>query len=233
MNKRTFLKSGIAIGTGIIVSPLMASQAFTGTKNISFAGIDQIKLPYAYNALEPYIDAATMELHYTKHHAGYVANLKKAIDAEKLSGKSLEDLFSSVSKYSPAIRNHGGGTYNHNLFWQVMKPGGGGEPKGSLKKEIDKTFGSYAAFKEEFSAKATSVFGSGWAWLILQNGKLKITSTPNQDNPLMDTAQDKGKPLFALDVWEHAYYLKYKNMRADYIGAFWNVVNWDFVNGLI
>jgi superoxide dismutase, Fe-Mn family len=233
MNKRTFLKNGLAFGAGIIVAPGIAGNSLTGKiKDPSSPAFDQIKLPYAYNALEPYIDAATMELHYSKHHAGYAANFKKALESDGLTSKSLKEIFGSVSKHSAAIRNHGGGTFNHNLFWQVMKPGGGGEPKGALKTAIDSSFGSFSAFREQFSARASTVFGSGWAWLIVQDGKLKITSTPNQDNPLMDVAQDRGIPILGLDVWEHAYYLKYQNRRADYINAFWSVVNWDHVAGL-
>lgn len=232
MNKRTFLKSGLALGAGVLFSPVLTGNSMTGRMRDPLSNnFDQIKLPYAYNALEPYIDAATMELHYSKHHAGYAANFKKAVDAEGLAGKSIEEIFGAVSKYSVAIRNHGGGNFNHNLFWEVMKPGGGGEPKGALKKSIDVSFGSFGAFKEQFAAKAASVFGSGWAWLILQDGKLKVTSTSNQDNPLMDVVPDRGKPILGLDVWEHAYYLKYQNRRVDYVGAFWNVINWDNVAG--
>jgi superoxide dismutase, Fe-Mn family len=230
MNKRTFLKSGLSLGAGILIAPSIAANSFTDTiKDPSLSSIDQIKLPYGYDALEPYIDAATMELHYSKHHAAYASNFKKAVESEGATGKSAEEIFASMSKYSATMRNHGGGTYNHNLFWEIMKPKGGGEPTGELKKAIEKDFGSFSSFKEQFAAKASTVFGSGWAWLIIQDGKLKVTSTPNQDNPLMDIAQDKGKPILALDVWEHAYYLKYQNRRPDYIGAFWNVVNWDHV----
>ena len=235
MDKRTFLKTSLAMGAGMMAVPVMSAGIFSGSYGSSdnltssdMSGFGQIKLPYSFDALEPYVDAQTMELHYQKHHAGYAGNFKKAVEAEGLTGKSLKEIFGAVSKYSPAIRNHGGGTFNHNLFWKSMKPGGGGEPKGALKKSIEKHFGSVKAFKEEFSAKASSVFGSGWAWLIVQDGKLKITSTPNQDNPLMDVSAERGKPLIGLDVWEHAYYLKYQNRRADYIGAFWNVVNWEF-----
>jgi superoxide dismutase, Fe-Mn family len=233
MNKRTFLKNGLSLGAGILIAPSIAANSFTNTiKEPSLNSIDQIKLPYGYDALEPYIDAATMELHYSKHHAAYAANFKKAIDSEGATGKTAKEIFASMSKYSSAMRNHGGGTYNHNLFWQVMKPKGGGEPTGELKKAIEKDFGSFSAFKEQFAAKASTVFGSGWAWLIVQDGKLKVTSTPNQDNPLMDVAQEKGQPILAIDVWEHAYYLKYQNRRADYISSFWNVVNWDHVSKL-
>ena len=231
MNKREFLKTGFALGAGIVTAPVFAgNNLFTNaTTRISSTGFSQLKLPYAYDALEPYIDAKTMEVHYSKHHAGYTANLNKAATDGGILNKSIEEILKSVSKYSTAVRNNGGGFYNHNLFWEVMKPGGGGIPKGVLKKKIDSTFGSFDAFKSQFSQKATTVFGSGWAWLLEHNGSLIISSTPNQDNPLMDIVAEKGHPLLAIDVWEHAYYLKYQNRRADYIGAFWNVVNWEFV----
>ena len=230
MNKRTFLKTGIALGAGLVAAPAMAGNNILGRSlKDSSSGFVQIELPYSFSALEPYIDARTMELHYSKHHAGYTANFNKAAGAEGIAFKSLKDIFSSVSRYSALVRNNGGGFYNHNLFWECMSPQGGGEPEGSLKKSIDTNFGSFAAFKDSFAKAATGVFGSGWAWLIVQDGKLKITSTPNQDNPLMDVATERGKPILALDVWEHAYYLNYQNRRGDYISAFWNVVDWKFV----
>jgi len=188
------------------------------------------KLPYDYSALEPHIDARTMEIHHTKHHNAYVTNLNNAIagtDAEKLS---LDDIMKSVSKFGPAVRNNGGGHYNHSLFWQVMKPNGGGTPSGDLASAINATFTSFDKFKEEFNKAAATRFGSGWAWLIVHDGRLIVTSTPNQDNPVMDVAEVKGTPILGLDVWEHAYYLNYQNRRPDYISAFWNVVNWDAVN---
>jgi len=188
------------------------------------------KLPYDYSALEPHIDARTMEIHHTKHHNAYVTNLNNAIsgtDAEKLS---LEDIMKSVSKFGPAVRNNGGGHYNHSMFWQVMKPNGGGAPSGDLASAINATFTSFDKFKEEFNKAAATRFGSGWAWLIVHDGRLIVTSTPNQDNPVMDIAEVKGTPILGLDVWEHAYYLNYQNRRPDYISAFWNVVNWDAVN---
>lgn len=188
-------------------------------------------LPYSYDALEPYIDAQTMELHYSKHHKGYFTKFTNAIEGTELENKSLEELFANVSKHPVAIRNHGGGFYNHSLFWEVMSPNGGGEPKGELADAIKKTFGSFDSFKEQFATAAKGRFGSGWAWLIVNDKKeLEICSTPNQDNPLMDVADCKGQPIFGLDVWEHAYYLKYQNRRPDYIEAFWNVVNWDAVD---
>lgn len=187
-------------------------------------------LPYAFNALEPHIDARTMEIHHGKHHNAYVTNLNNAIagtDAEKLS---IEEICKQVSKYSVAIRNNGGGHYNHSLFWTIMAPNAGGKPTGELADAINSTFGSFDEFKNKFAAAAAGRFGSGWAWLIVdKDGKLQITSTPNQDNPLMDVAEVQGTPILGLDVWEHAYYLNYQNRRPDYIAAWWNVVNWDQV----
>ncbi len=188
------------------------------------------KLDYAYNALEPNIDALTMEIHHTKHHAAYTNNLNAALEGTPNAGKSIEELLAGISKLSVAIRNNGGGYYNHNLFWKVIGPNGGGKPSGDLLAAIEKNFGSFDAFKDEFAKAGATRFGSGWAWLVKQaDGKLAITSTPNQDNPLMDIAEVKGTPILALDVWEHAYYLKYQNRRPDYISAFWNVVNWNEV----
>ncbi|HBG87998.1 MAG TPA: superoxide dismutase [Marinilabiliaceae bacterium] len=188
------------------------------------------KLDYAYNALEPHIDAATMEIHHTKHHAAYTNNLNAALEGSADAGKSIESLFADISKRSMAVRNNGGGFYNHNLFWKFLSPNGGGKPSGDLLAAIEKNFGSFDAFKDEFAKAAATRFGSGWAWLVKQaDGKLVVSSTPNQDNPLMDVAEVKGSPLLAIDVWEHAYYLKYQNRRPDYIGAFWNVVNWNEV----
>lgn len=188
-------------------------------------------LPYAFNALEPHIDARTMEIHHGKHHNAYVTNLNNAIagsDAEKLS---IEEICKNVSKYPVAVRNNGGGHYNHSLFWTIMGPNKGGAPTGALAEAINGAFGNFDEFKAKFSAAAAGRFGSGWAWLIIDgNKKLQITSTPNQDNPLMDVAEVKGSPVFGLDVWEHAYYLNYQNRRPDYISAFWNVVNWDEVS---
>lgn len=188
------------------------------------------KLDYAYDALEPHIDARTMEIHHTKHHAAYTNNLNAAVEGTDLAGKSIEDILANISSLSTAVRNNGGGFYNHNLFWKVMSPNGGGQPTGELAAAIDKAFGSFDKFKEQFNAAAATRFGSGWAWLVKQsNGELVVSSTPNQDNPLMDIADVKGTPILGLDVWEHAYYLNYQNRRPDYIGAFWNVINWDEV----
>ena len=187
------------------------------------------KLAYDYNALEPYIDARTMEIHHTKHHGGYTSKLNDAIKGTELENKSIEEILKNISKHSTAVRNNGGGFYNHKLFWEIMSPKGGGEPTGDLLNAINKDFGSFDKFKEEFNNAAATRFGSGWAWLIKQNEKLVVTSTPNQDNPLMDLAEVKGTPVLGLDVWEHAYYLKYQNKRPDYIDAFWNVIDWDQV----
>lgn len=184
------------------------------------------KLPYAFDALEPHIDARTMEIHHGKHHAAYVNNLNKAIENSEMSGKSLEELFSNISKLPAAVRNNGGGHYNHSLFWEIMGPQKGGEPTGVFKDAITGSFGSFEAFKEQFNNAAATRFGSGWAWLVHSNGKLVVSSTPNQDNPIMDVADVKGTPILGLDVWEHAYYLNYQNRRPDYISAWWNVVNW-------
>ncbi len=188
------------------------------------------KLDYAYDALEPHIDSHTMEIHHSKHHAAYTTNLNKALEGSGWEGKPIEEILSNISKLSVAVRNNGGGYYNHNLFWKLMSPQGGGTPKGDIADSINKYFGSFEKFKEEFSNAAATRFGSGWAWLIHTKDGLKVTSTPNQDNPLMDIAEIKGTPILGLDVWEHAYYLKYQNRRPDYIAAFWNVISWDEVS---
>lgn len=187
-------------------------------------------LPYAFNALEPHIDAKTMEIHHGKHHNAYVTNLNAAIAGKPEESLSLEEINAGISKYPVAVRNNGGGHYNHSLFWTVIGPNAGGTPTGELSTAINTAFGTFDEFKTKFAAAATTRFGSGWAWLIKDaSGKLTITSTPNQDNPLMDVAEVKGMPLLGLDVWEHAYYLHYQNRRPDYIAAFWNVVNWSEV----
>ncbi|MDF1572338.1 MAG: superoxide dismutase [Bacteroidales bacterium] len=187
-------------------------------------------LTYDYNALEPHIDARTMEIHHTKHHGAYTSKLNDAVSGTDLEGKTIEEILAGISGHSPAVRNNGGGFYNHNLFWEVMGPDGGGKPSGDLADAIEKDFGSFDAFKEEFNNAAATRFGSGWAWLVKQDGgKLVVTSSPNQDNPLMDIAEVKGTPILGLDVWEHAYYLHYQNRRPEYISAFWNVVKWEEV----
>lgn len=189
------------------------------------------KLPYAFNALEPHIDAKTMEIHHDKHHQAYVTNLNKAIegtDAEKLS---IEEICKNISKYPVAVRNNGGGHYNHSLFWEIMAPNAGGMPTGDLAKAIETDLGGFEKFKADFSNAGATRFGSGWAWLCVKEGKLAICSTPNQDNPLMDIADAgcKGTPILGMDVWEHAYYLHYQNRRPDYMAAFFNVINWNKV----
>lgn len=186
-------------------------------------------LPYAFDALEPHIDAKTMEIHHDKHHAAYTTNLNNAIKDTPLESQSIEEILAHISKHPAAVRNNGGGYYNHNLFWTVMKKNGGGNPSGELASAIDKAFGTFDKFKESFNQAAATRFGSGWAWLVVHDGNLVVTSSPNQDNPLMDIAEVKGTPILGLDVWEHAYYLHYQNKRPDYIAAFWNVINWDEV----
>ena len=187
-------------------------------------------LPYEYTALEPHIDARTMEIHHGKHHNAYVTNLNNAIAGTEMENLSLEELCKNIGNYPAAVRNNGGGHYNHSLFWTIMKKNGGGNPLGKLAMAIDNELGGYEKFKEMFAAAATTRFGSGWAWLCVdESGKLCVCSSPNQDNPLMDVSEKKGTPILGLDVWEHAYYLNYQNRRPDYIAAFWNVINWDEV----
>lgn len=188
------------------------------------------ELDYAYNALEPLIDARTMEIHHTKHHAAYTNNLNNAIKGTELDGKTIEEVLAVVDKQPAAVRNNGGGFYNHNLYWKVLTPGGAKEPSGDLKTAIERDLGSLDKFKEAFSKAAATRFGSGWAWLIKDNsGKLVVSSTPNQDNPLMPVADVKGTPILGIDVWEHAYYLNYQNRRPEYVEAFWRLINWDVV----
>ena len=245
IKKSALLSTGIFMGTSIINSTLAANTSDSDSSifhddilKSQEAAYTLPKLPYTYNALEPHIDKLTMEIHYSKHHQAYVTNLNKAIEtldktiADK--AKNLSTIFENMSLFPEAIRNNGGGHYNHSLFWNLMKPNSGGEPKGKLGEAINATFGSFDAFKKQFADAAAKRFGSGWAWLVVSNGKLTITSTPNQDNPLMNlpTIVAKGKPVLALDVWEHAYYLKNQNKRADYIASFWNVVNWEAAEAL-
>jgi Fe-Mn family superoxide dismutase len=187
-------------------------------------------LPYAFDALEPHIDATTMQIHYGKHHQAYVDNLNKAITGTPNESKSLEELVEHAGSISPAVRNNGGGHWNHSFFWESLGPKAGGAPSGKLAESIAADFGSFDSFKEKFNQAGITRFGSGWAWLIEQDGKLVISSTPNQDNPLMDVAEVKGIPLLGADVWEHASYLKYQNRRADYLAAFWNLVNWPVIS---
>lgn len=189
------------------------------------------ELPYAYDALEPHIDRQTMEIHHTKHHKAYFDKFTAALNDSEFAGKSIEEIFSNISKAPAVIRNNGGGYYNHNLFWKVMSPNGGGNPTGKIAEAINSAFGSFDEFKSKFNEAAANRFGSGWAWLCAKaDGSVSVCSSANQDNPLMDVADCKGTPVLGLDVWEHAYYLKYQNRRPDYIGAFWNVINWEQVN---
>lgn len=234
MQRRKFL---YALGTIPIVSTLGKVddqlQNFTNKiRSNKMAKFELPALPYSYDALEPYIDKMTMEIHYTKHHNAYVTNLNKAVEGTDLEGKTLEELFAMTSKVPAAVRNNGGGHWNHSLFWTLMKKGGGGKPTGKLADAINSAFGNFDEFKSKFNTAAATRFGSGWAWLVVQNGNLLVTSTPNQDNPLMDIADVKGTPILGLDVWEHAYYLKYQNRRPEYIDNWWNVVNWDRVSEL-
>jgi Fe-Mn family superoxide dismutase len=227
--RRSFIKTtGIAAGIGLTGLP-----SFVNAEPVTLTtAFTQQPLPYDYKALEPVIDAMTMEIHYSKHASAYAKNLADACTAEKVDTNSttLENVLRNISKYSPKMRNNGGGHYNHELFWQCMKGGTAATPQGTLAAAITQSFGSFETFKTQFSDAGKNRFGSGWAWLVLTNDKkLVVSSTPNQDNPLMDIAEVKGTPLLGLDVWEHAYYLKYQNKRPDYINNWWNVVNWDFV----
>jgi Fe-Mn family superoxide dismutase len=186
-------------------------------------------LPYSFDALEPHIDATTMEIHHDRHHKGYVDNLNKAIAGTDAEGKTLEELMANISAYPTAVRNNGGGHFNHSLFWSILAPNAGGQPSGDLAQAINEVFGSFDALKEKLNTAAATRFGSGWAWLCVADGKLAVCSTPNQDNPLMDVADCNGTPILGVDVWEHAYYLKYQNKRPDYLNAIWNVINWNEV----
>src|SRR5687768_11380605 len=187
-------------------------------------------LPYAPEALEPHIDAATMQIHHGKHHQAYVDNLNKAIAGTEHENKSIEEIVAKAGSISPAVRNNGGGHWNHSFFWEILAVNAGGEPSGEVGDAVKSAFGSFDAFKEKFTNAGMTRFGSGWAWLIVKDGKLEVSSTPNQDNPLMDVAEVKGTPILGCDVWEHAYYLKYQNRRPEYLAAFWNIVNWTKVN---
>jgi len=187
------------------------------------------KLGYSYDALEPNIDARTMEIHHSKHHGGYTTKLNNAVEGTELEGKTIEEVLKDVSKHSTAVRNNGGGYYNHNLYWEILAPGGAKTPQGELLDAINDSFDSLENFREAFVQAALTRFGSGWAWLVLQNNKLAVSSTPNQDNPLMDVAEVQGTPVLGIDVWEHAYYLNYQNKRPDYVNAFWDLINWDEV----
>ncbi len=228
ISRRKFVVDTLKVSAITAVgAPLLLNSADVVAQPVALQ-FSQIALPYGYTALEPSIDAMTMEIHYTKHHAAYVKNVNDAIAAESISFGTETDFFSNASKLSAKARNNGGGVWNHNFFWQVMKPGSVA-PTGKIGDAINATFGSFDKFKEQFTQAAMTRFGSGWAGVVNDNGKLKIGSTPNQDNPLMDSSDLKGTPLLALDVWEHAYYLKYQNKRNEYVANWWNVVNWEQV----
>jgi superoxide dismutase, Fe-Mn family len=233
VNRRKFVFSlgtiPVLAGLNPLANSLENFYHQTKRRTLPMAKFELPKLPYDYDALEPYIDKQTMEIHHTKHHNAYVTNLNKAVEGTDMEGKSVEDLMKKVSGLPTAVRNNGGGHFNHSLFWTIMKKGGGGMPAGDLEKEITSAFGSFEEFKKKFNDAAATRFGSGWAWLVISNGKLAVTSTANQDNPLMDVAEVKGTPILGLDVWEHAYYLKYQNKRPEYIENWWNVVNWEEV----
>ncbi len=234
MNRTDFLRTlaGSALTVGALAEQSLAGASHAGTSNTILAEtapFKQAPLPYDFGALEPSIDKMTMEIHYGKHHATYVKNLNDAVKGTEWEKKSLEDIIKSISKAPAAIRNNGGGHWNHTFFWEVMGPKKSAAPTGAVADAINGQFGSLDKFKEEFAKAATTRFGSGWAWLVAKGGKLAIGSTPNQDNPLMDVSDFKGTPILGLDVWEHAYYLHYQNKRPDYIKAFWDVVNWEKV----
>ncbi len=246
-SRRNFLKKSAALALGAVaatsvVNKALAASEFIEKENLSTENgkYTLLPLPYAYDALEPHIDKLTMEIHYSKHHQGYVNNLNKALETldtkilGNTDGETLENILNKIDKLPLAIRNNAGGHYNHSLFWSLMKPNGGGEPKGKLAEAIKTNFVSFDELKKQLTDTALKRFGSGWAWLVSNKGKLSIGSTGNQDNPLMnlESVEIKGCPILALDVWEHAYYLKNQNRRADYIASWWNVVNWDAAEGL-
>ena len=237
MDRRLFIGSGIALGTASLAwsrgaSAMQAAPA-AAPAPAPTGPFTLPNLPYAFEALEPSIDTMTMQIHHGKHHKLFVDNLNIATAADASLNLPVEDLLANVSTLPTGVRNAAGGHYNHTLFWTLLAPvGQGGEPSAALSEKITADFGSMDAFKTQMNAAATTRFGSGWAWLIVKDGKLAITSTPNQDNPLMDLAETRGAPILGVDVWEHAYYLKYQNRRADYLKAWWDVVNWNTVNGL-
>lgn len=236
-NRRKFIKKSLqasvytAIGAPVILNacaPKKEREETVEEDSLSPLSFSQIALAYAYDSLEPNIDTLTMDIHYNKHHAAYIKNVNEAISEDGIEYADVNDFFDNISKLSIKARNNGGGAWNHNFFWQCMHPGSS-EPSGKIFEAINGSFGSVEKFKEEFTNAAMTRFGSGWAWLVEDAGTLKIGSTPNQDNPLMDLSEFKGKPLLGIDVWEHAYYLHYQNKRNEYVGNWWNTVNWDFV----
>lgn len=230
-SRRKFIKDSSILTLAGIGTQLISSNVFAAFgDNVGANTFTLPPLPYAYDALEPHIDKRTMEIHHDKHHAGYVKGINLAYTENKITG-SLEDTFSTISNYPASVRNSGGGHWNHSFFWKLMGPGKGGPATGKISEAINSTFGSFAEFQKLFNDAAKTRFGSGWAWLVLNNNKkLEIGSTPNQDNPLMDLSEIKGKPIMAIDVWEHAYYLKYQNMRGDYLTAWWNLLDWEQIN---
>lgn len=229
-NRRTFIKNGLGLAAGLAIAKVSQGGSFL-TADAAFAfQFKQETLGYAFNALEPAIDAETMQIHYERHYGTYVKTANEAIAAEAAQVKDEKELFAAIDKYSAKLRNNAGGAYNHALFWKNLRaPQADNKPTGTLAAAIDRDFGSFDQFKETFTKAATQQFGSGWAWLVLDAGKLKVGGTPNQDNPLMKGVALQGKPLLGLDVWEHAYYLKYQNKRPEYVAGFWSVVNWDEV----
>jgi len=233
MKRSGFLQKTLGlVGAGLLFPKMMNASAkvLVSEASLESAPFSLPTLDYDYKALEPHIDALTMEIHHSRHHKAYVDNLNKAVQSTDLASKSLEEILGSISKAPIAVRNNGGGHWNHRFFWKVIGPSTGSKPSSAFENQIVKDFGSLENLKTEFNKAAMSRFGSGWAWLVLKDGKLQIGSTVNQDNPLMDISDVKGKPVLALDVWEHAYYLKYQNKRVEYVNAFWNVINWDFVS---
>ncbi len=239
MKKREFIKTGAVLAAGALVAPLSSCNSDASSadakkseaKNITTTKFELPKLPYAFDALAPNIDAETMQIHHGKHHAGYVRKLNAALEGHRLAGKDLKEIISSLGKDDTGVRNNGGGHFNHSLFWNIMKPGGGKVPAGKLADAIKSTFGDFDKFKEVFAKAAATRFGSGWAWLAVDGaGKLFVSSTPNQDNPLMKgLVKETGTPILGIDVWEHAYYLNYQNRRKDYINNFFNIINWEAV----
>jgi len=237
-NRRDFIKKSALLSVGALVGCKVIPSDTTGVSTSStitnvpvIGGFVLPTLPYSFDALEPHIDKMTMEIHHGKHHKAYVDNLNKALTELKSTADNIEEICKNISSYNTAVRNNAGGHYNHSLFWNLMSPKGGGEPTGKILEVINSNFTSFEEYKKKFNEAGTKRFGSGWAWLVKKSdGTFEITSTPNQDNPLMDVAEIKGTPIMGIDVWEHAYYLKYQNKRADYLAAWWNVVNWEEVN---
>lgn len=231
-SRRNFIEQSLKATSFVVVTPILAKASTIVPVAITSTAFEfsQVKLPYANSALEPSIDATTMDIHYNKHHTAYIKNVNEAIAAEKITYSSEAEFFKNASKLSAKAKNNGGGAWNHNFFWQIMRaPKDSNAPAGKIAEAINGSFGSFDKFKEQFTQAAMTRFGSGWAWVVSDGGKLKIGSTPNQDNPLMDNSEIKGTPVLGIDVWEHAYYLKYQNKRNEYVANWWKVVNWDEV----